>query len=171
METKYNVLVLDDDPGVIETYKTALDEFPEATVLTAQNRREAQEIVDQFTCKERDLLDPERLIAVAFIDQNLGDYDPEYWNEDREGAEGIAMVRHIKRNVCPLTRVHVITAYAGTPADHGFPAAKNEADGYISKLTGGGLIEQVPHHYRSAAAGFKEAVELHNLRIKGESEK
>ena len=166
MEQTYHILAVDDDKRVLDTYEFALGKIAGVTVHKAANRAEAQAILKGFRHEQGLAASATGLIAVAFIDQNLGDYDPKLWNDDIKGAEGLALVPYFKEFVSPLTRVVMLTAYAGTPADQGFLAGRDRADGYLKKGVGeGSFASQVAQTCREEIQRFAEAVRLYNLKL------
>ncbi|MBF0448736.1 MAG: hypothetical protein HQL67_11090 [Magnetococcales bacterium] len=162
----YQVLVVDDDPGVLAAYKHALKKVPGVNPHLVKNRAGAQRLLKNFHFTKGVKVDPSNLIAISFIDQKLmGDYDPKVWHGDIEGAEGLAMVPYIKR-FSPLTRVLMVTAFQGTPEDQGFLAGRDRADGYIKKVNDPkGITNAIRNICKEEIARFEEAVKFYNMRL------
>lgn len=167
MEQTFHILVVDDDPNVLAAYVHALKRVEGVTVHQAEDRATAKAILKKFRLTEGEPANANQLIAVAFIDQNLGDFNPQIWRDDIRGAEGLALVPYIKEFVSRPTRVVMLTAYQGTSDDQGFLAGRDRADGYLKKIEGddGNFAAQVSRICREEIPRFAEAVRLYNLKL------
>ncbi|GAB6040772.1 hypothetical protein [Endothiovibrio diazotrophicus] len=165
MTEKYQILVVDDEESVRAGYDHALAEFPDAKIHLASNRDEALRILEGFRLLEGTRAQLGSLIAVAFIDQRLGDFNPKKWPNDIDGAEGITLIPYIKQRICPLTRVIMVTAFAGTEEDKGYYAGLERADGYMGKAKS--FQTNIHDTYRKAVRDFERAVESYNLELEG----
>lgn len=136
------VLVLDDDDAVRASLAARVEEslrrlklVAGIQVLSARSRNEAlamlaAEGVAPAASSLADLL--RKPLALALVDQRLGDYDPVGWPDDVNGAEGLAFVELLKGMLLP-PQVLMLTAHAKTADTQGFAARGAGADAYVDK--------------------------------------
>lgn len=130
----FNILIADDDDGMLATYKFILQGINDYQLHFARNRLGAYQVLDQFLVdKSKPVEDTDKVLALAILDQNLTDPDPKKYREDWSSAGGITLIPEIKAVFLP-TRVIIYTAYFATLENKGFEACKFGADGYFSKI-------------------------------------
>ena len=163
--TQYNILIVDDQASVHTDFDFILDS-PRYQLLHATNRTEALELLKQFKLPP-DTPAPtvSSVLALAIIDQNLGDYDPATFHNDQRREEGLALIDQIKGEYSPVTRVVINTAYFATAENRGFQAAEAGADDYWDKgkkESGSNNQQQIKDLVEHQLEIFKEFLQFHN---------
>jgi DNA-binding NarL/FixJ family response regulator len=163
-----NVLLLDDQAGVVAGHSTVLNEIDsfEIRIHVAKNCDQAEVIAERFRESTRTVSTIENVLLLAIVDQDLnsaskrGNHSSKWIHPRTVKREGIVFAEWLIEEIMPNGAVVIWTEHAKTVNDCGFEAGVIGVKAYIAKSSAD------PHVLRPKFEQFiSEAVERYYLNV------